>query len=73
MTSRGAEKMNNDIVGIGVDDAVWELVVGEAAARAVGQAMSVEMVFRHIDADGNPRNKRSNSSRSINCRSERIE
>ena len=28
------------------------LVVGEAPARAVGQAMSVEMVFRHIDADG---------------------
>jgi len=28
------------------------LVVGEATARAVGQAMSVEMVFRHIDADG---------------------
>jgi hypothetical protein len=28
------------------------LVVGEAMARAVGQAMGVEMVFRHIDADG---------------------
>ena len=28
------------------------LVVGEATARAVGQAMSVEMVFRHINADG---------------------
>jgi hypothetical protein len=28
------------------------LVVREATARAVGQAMSVEMVFRHIDADG---------------------
>jgi uroporphyrinogen-III synthase len=28
------------------------LVVGEATARAVGQAMGVETVFRHIDADG---------------------
>jgi hypothetical protein len=28
------------------------LVVGEATARAVGQAMSVEMIFRHIYADG---------------------
>jgi hypothetical protein len=28
------------------------LVVGEATARAVGQATSVEMVFRDIDADG---------------------
>ena len=28
------------------------LVVGEATGRAVGQAMSVEMVFRPIDADG---------------------
>jgi hypothetical protein len=28
------------------------LVVGEATARAVGQAMSAEMVFRHIDPDG---------------------
>jgi hypothetical protein len=28
------------------------LVVGEAPGSAVGQAIGVEMVFRHIDADG---------------------
>jgi hypothetical protein len=28
------------------------LVVGEAPGGAAGQAMGVEMVFRHIDADG---------------------
>ena len=28
------------------------LVVGEATARAVGQAMGVEMVFRDINANG---------------------
>jgi hypothetical protein len=31
---------------------VAALVIGETSARAIGQAMDIEMVFRDIDADG---------------------